>query len=75
LRQNAVLLARSYHLKSGGDRALDLFDPKIGIPLTHPSQIREVFSTLKSMTDIVTDWHLNTRIWTKQAARSVEACA
>jgi hypothetical protein len=34
-----------------------------------------VFFTLKSMTDIVTDLHFNTRIWTKQAARSVEAHA
>jgi hypothetical protein len=52
-------------------RSFKLFDPDINMPMTHPSQIQTVFAALKSMTDIVPDLNLNTRIWTKRGASSM----
>lgn len=47
------------------DRPYDLFDPNPAEPFNGTKQIKRMLKTLKSMTDIVSDLDLNTRIWSK----------
>jgi hypothetical protein len=53
------------------DRPYDLFDPNPAEPFNGTAQVARMLRNLRSMTDIVNDLDLNTRIWSKTpAARS-----
>jgi hypothetical protein len=47
------------------DRPYNLFDPNPAEPFNGTKQIKRMLKNLRSMTDIVTDLDLNTRIWSK----------
>jgi hypothetical protein len=47
------------------DRPYDLFDPNPAEPFNGTKQIKRMLKNLRSMTHIVSDLDLNTRIWSK----------
>jgi hypothetical protein len=47
------------------ERPFGLFDPDVSVPLTEVSQLKKMYGNIRSMTEVVRDLDLNTRLWSK----------
>jgi hypothetical protein len=67
---NFSLAFRAGRLHLAVDRPYGLFDPNVAERFNGTKQIGKMLHNLRSMTEIVSDLDLNTRIWSKQPCRA-----